>query len=109
MFPVSIPRVSKILAELLLCGRMWRNHFFSKVTRKISTFCNSVENFNTCTGLFQKETFLEIARRYILTGLAGLQSTICNTTKNKLQTKFLKGALKLKENLQEVISIGVPL
>ena len=109
MFPVSIPRVSKILAELLLCGRMWWNHFFSKVTRKISTFCNSVENFNTCTGLFQKETFLEIARRYLLTGLVGLQSTICNTTKNKLQTKFLKGALKLIENLQEVISIGVPL
>ena len=52
--------------------------------------------------------FLEISRRSLLTGVAGLQYPICNATKNKLLNKFLKCALKLTENFQEVISTEVP-
>ena len=33
----------------------------------------------------------------IITGVAGLQYTVCYTTKNELPTKFFKSALKLTE------------
>ena len=52
--------------------------------------------------------FLEISKSPLLTGVAGLQYTVCNATKNELLTKFLKCALKLTENFQEVISTEVP-
>ena len=58
--------------------------------------------------MFQKVAFLEISRSPLLTGVAGLQYTVCNATKNELLTKFLKCALKLTENVQEVISTEVP-
>ena len=48
--------------------------------------------------------FLEISRSSLLTGVAGLQYSVCNATKNKLLTKFLKCVLKLTENFQQVIS-----
>ena len=55
-------------------------------------------------GMFQKVTFLEISRCHLFIGVAGLQYTVCNTTRNELLTKFLKGVLKLIENFQEVVS-----
>ena len=58
--------------------------------------------------MFQKVAFLEISRSPLLTGVAGLQYTVCNATKNELLTKFLKCVLKLTENFQEVISTEVP-
>ena len=58
--------------------------------------------------MFQKVAFLEISRSPLLTGVTGLQYTVCNATKNELLTKFLKCALKLTENFQEVISTEVP-
>ena len=58
--------------------------------------------------MLQKVVVLEISRSHLLTGVAGLESTVCNASKNKLLIKFLKGALKLTENLQEVISNGFP-
>ena len=58
--------------------------------------------------MFQKVAFLEISRSPLLTGVTGLQYTVCNATKNELLTKFLKCALKLTENVQEVISTEVP-
>ena len=45
--------------------------------------------------MFRKMAFLEISRSPFLTGVAGLQYSVCNATKNKLLTKFLKCALKL--------------
>ena len=57
--------------------------------------------------MFQKVAFLEISRGPLLTGVAGLQCTVCNATKNELLTKFLKCDLKLTENFQEVISTEV--
>ena len=70
---------------------------FSKV-RETSAFCNSVEKNKHVHGMFRKVAFLEISRNPLLTGVAGLQYTVCNATKNELQTKFLKCALKLIEN-----------
>ena len=35
--------------------------------------------------------------------VAGLQYTVCNATKNELQTKFVKGALERTEIFREVI------
>ena len=58
--------------------------------------------------MFQKVAFLEISRSPLLTGVAGLQYTVCNATKNELLTKFLKCVLKLTENFQEMISTEVP-
>ena len=52
--------------------------------------------------------FRKVARSPLLTGVAGLQYTVCKTTENELLTKFLKCVLKLTENFQEVISIEVP-
>ena len=54
--------------------------------------------------MFQKVTFLEISRSPLLKGVAGLQYSVYNATKNELLTKFFKCALKLTENFQEVIS-----
>ena len=50
--------------------------------------------------MFRKVPFLEISR--------SLQSTVYNATKSELLTKFVKDALKLTENFQEMISNGVP-
>ena len=57
--------------------------------------------------MFRKVTFLEISRSPLLTGVAGLQCSVYSATENELG-KFLKCALKLKENFQEVISTEVP-
>ena len=58
--------------------------------------------------MFRKIAFLEILKSLLLTAVAGLQSTVYNATKNELLTKFVKGALKLTENFQEMISKRVP-
>lgn len=39
-------------------------------------------------GIFGKLVLLEILGNFFLTGVAGLQSTGCNATKNRLFTKF---------------------
>ena len=71
---------------------------FSKV-RETSRFCNSVKKNltrawyvpkNGLSKNFEKSPFIK--------GVAGLQYSVCNATKNKLLTKFLKCALKLTEN-----------
>ena len=56
------------------------------------------------------ESLLQISRSLLLTGVADFKVyyMVCNATKNELLTKFLKGALKLTENLQKVISNGFP-
>ena len=56
----------------------------------------------------RKVAFLEISRSHLLPGGAGFQYTVCNATKNELPTKYLKCALNLTENFQEVISTEVP-
>ena len=56
--------------------------------------------------MFRKVAFLGISKSPLLTAVADLQSTVYN--KNKLLTKFVKGALKLTENFQDMISNGVP-
>lgn len=81
---------------------------FSEVARKISALNNSIENSNTCISIFRKIALLKILRNLLLNGVACFQSSICNATNNKLQTKFLKGLLKLTEIFLEVISNGVP-
>ena len=58
--------------------------------------------------MFRKVAFLEISRSHLLTGVAGLQYSVCNATKNELLTKFLKCALKLTENVEEMISTEIP-
>ena len=58
--------------------------------------------------MFPKVAFLKISRSALLTGVAGLQYTACNATKNELLTKFLTCALKLTDNFQKVISTEVP-
>ena len=73
---------------------------FGKVTEEIPEFCNSVGNSFTCIGILLKVAPQEILRNFLLTGVVGLQSTGCNTTKNELLTKFLKDVLKILENFQ---------
>ena len=74
----------------------------------MSAFCNFTEISNTCIGMFRKVAFLKILKSPLLTAVAGLQFTVYKATKKKLLTKFVKGALKLTENVQEMISNGVP-
>ena len=57
--------------------------------------------------MFQKMAFLEISTSP-LTGVSGLEYSVCNAHKNKLLIKFLKCALKLTENFQEVTSTEGP-
>ena len=47
--------------------------------------------------MFRKVAFLEISRSPLLTGVAGLQYSVCNATKNELLTKFHKCTLKLRK------------
>ena len=75
---------------------------------EIFAFCYSVEKFNSCMVFSEKWPVLEISRGPLLTGVAGLQYTAFNVIKGELPTKFLKGALKLIENFQEVVSNGIP-
>ena len=72
---------------------------FSKVA-KTSVFCNSVKKCMVCS---EKVTLLEISGSLLAIGVAGLQYTVCNATRNELLTKFLKGILKHIENFQEVV------
>ena len=72
---------------------------FSKVT-ETSVFCNCQEMH----GMFQKVTLLKSSRSPLFIGVVGLQYTVCNATRKKLLTKFLKGVLKLLENFQELVS-----
>ena len=58
--------------------------------------------------MFRKMAFLEISRSPLLIGVAGSQYSVCNATKNKLLNKFLKCALKLTENFQELSSTEGP-
>ena len=76
--------------------------------REIFAFCSSVEKFNSCMVFSEKWPLLEISRGPILTGVAGLQYTVFSAIKGELPTKFLKGALNLKGNFQEVVSNGIP-
>ena len=55
-------------------------------------------------GMFRKVTYLEISRSPLFIGVSGFQYIVCNATRNELLTKFLKGVLKLIENLQELVS-----
>ena len=55
-------------------------------------------------GMLRKVTFLEISRSLLFIGVAGLQYTVCNATRNELLSTFLKGVLKLIENFGEVVS-----
>ena len=72
---------------------------FSKVTEtSVLQLCREMH------GMFRKVTPLEISRSPLFIGVAGLQYTVCNATRNELLTKFLKGVLKLIENFQEVVS-----
>ena len=60
--------------------------------------------------MFQKVAFLKILEKSPFTRscrFAGIQYRVCNATKNELLAKFLKCALKLTENFQEVISTEV--
>ena len=57
--------------------------------------------------MFRKVALLEISRSPLLPRIAGLQYTFCKATKDELLTKFLEGAFKLTENVQEMISNGV--
>ena len=55
-------------------------------------------------GMLRKVTFLEISRSLLFIGVAGLQYTVCNATRNELLSTFLKDVLKLIENFGEVVS-----
>ena len=46
--------------------------------------CECSKSSKTCSGLFQKEAFLEIWRSLLLTGVAGLQSTIFSSNINEV-------------------------
>ena len=67
-------------------------------------FCREIRHVHA---MYRKVAFLETSRSFLLAGVADLQCTVYNSTKNKLLTKFLKGALKFTENFKEVISNGV--
>ena len=64
-----------------------------KVTRILHSG-KSVETSVTCIYMFKK-VILEISRNFLLTGVTVLQSSGCDGNKDKLLTKFSKGALKI--------------
>ena len=61
-----------------------------------------------CRKLYHPISVLVLSKGPLLTGVAGLQSTGCNVTKNELLTKFLKDILKISGNVQEELCNGVP-
>ena len=68
---------------------------FSKKTDEISAFYNSASNSIECIGI------LRILRNSVLNGVAVLQSTGCNITKNEFLTELLIDVLEVLENFQE--------
>ena len=103
MFLVSVPRIFKIAWRMSLIESPHSN-----VTGKTSAFYNSFGNFVKCIGMFQKVALPLISRKSILTRLASLQSTGCNTTRNKLLAKFLKGISNISENIHEGLCNRAP-
>ena len=96
MFLVSVPRIFKI------AGRAYAvESSFSKMTREISPFY-------ICWKVYHTISVLVISKGPLLTGVAGLQSTCCNVTKNEPLTKFLKNVLNISENVEEKLCNGVP-
>ena len=89
MFLVSVTRILYIIGKSTVMESI-----FSKVTGKISSFYNSLENSITFIGMLRKAALLEILRNSLSTRVAGLQSTGCNTFENELLTKFLEGIWK---------------
>ena len=55
---------------------------FSKVKGKVTAFCSYVENSIMFISIFPTVALLEILRNLLFkSGVAGLQSASCNTTK----------------------------
>ena len=90
--------------------RFGRENYFIELGPSVSQngpFYTTAEISNTCNWYVPKSGFSRNSKSPLLTAVAGLQSTVLNATKNEFLTKFVKGALKLTENLQEMISNGV--
>ena len=89
-FPVNVLRIFKIAGTASVLESL-----FSKKTDEISAFYNSASNSIGCIGI------LRILRNSVLNGVAVLQSTGCNITKNELLTELLIDVLEVLENFQE--------
>ena len=73
----------------------WAPVVESTLQKQQEKFLHSITSLSCTILMFRKVALLEISRNSFLTGVAGLQSTGCNTTKNKLLTKFSKSLLKI--------------
>ena len=91
-FLQSLPKIFEIAGRASVVEST-----FSKVTEEISTF-RKFENSTSCLGIFRKVTLLEAQRNSLLTGVAAVQSTGFNSTKNELLIKFFEGVLRIFEN-----------
>ena len=60
MFLVNVPKIFKIAMRAY-------SETISKVTCKISGFCNFVENYHSIIGMFQKVFLPEISKNPLLT------------------------------------------
>ena len=77
---MSVPKIFKIVERASMVESL-----FSKVAGVISTFCNFVKNFN-----------ISINTSILLAWAAHLESKVCNATKTKPLTEFLKGTSSMK-------------
>ena len=91
MFPLLDPRIFITSGRASVVGSL-----FSKI-KEASVFCSSVGKSKTWIVCFESP---------LLTRVTGLQNTMSKFSK-RFQN-FLKHALKLTENSQEIISNGVP-
>ena len=85
MFPVSSLRNFRNAGRASVVESLFREE---NSTEESFAFHNSVLN----------EALLEIFRNSLLIGVACLQTTCCNATKNEILTKFLQGVLKISKN-----------
>ena len=69
MFSESVPKNFEITKKASVVESL-----LSKVAGEISAFYNSVENSNSCIGIFRKVALLEISRNPLFTGIPRLQS-----------------------------------
>ena len=87
-----VPRIIKIDVRASVVESL-----FNKVTETcVLQLCREMH------GMFRKVTLLEILRSPLFIGVASLQYTVCNATRNELITKFLKDVFKLTGSLSEI-------
>ena len=108
--PVTILQTDSTTIISCECSENFWESVFGEITfqyigRNFCIFATG-ENYNTCIGMSESQFFQKLGEVPFKPELQAY-SLVCTATRNKLLPKFLNCALKLRKNVEKVISHGV--